>query len=147
MKNPLYRHYYLKIEKMKRNQICLFLIIWIIGKSHLIKKYSFNLKAWLFILAISSLGPNKISEETLSKKCQEDLELKNFTNVNQTKIKCLFCHKNIHENVKKFTYIATLLPKEDSFQPTNYSLNGTISSFQQLNSKSSCSGLLNYTTW
>lgn len=31
MKNPSYRHYYLRIEKMKKNQLCYFFLIWMLG--------------------------------------------------------------------------------------------------------------------
>ena len=101
---------------------------------------------WFFILAMSTLSPSKITEELLSKKCQGDLELKNSTEYNKT-LKCSFCHKNIHENIKRFAYIATLMPFNQSESFESYELKGVISSFQKVNNSAPCKNLLQYTTW
>lgn len=71
----------------------------------------------------------------------------NKSSNNEKSIKCSFCHNNLHENVKKFTYIATLLPLNETFSFENYQLSGRITSFQKEISNANCKDLLNYTTW
>jgi len=76
------------------------------------------------------------------------LELKNFTDDDRAKtMKCSFCHKNIHENVKKFTYIGTLIPLDEKKSFNDYVVNGKISSFLKENDNAICKNLLQYTTW
>ena len=76
------------------------------------------------------------------------MELKNFTeNDKPTTLKCSFCHKNIHQNVKKFTYIATLLPLDEKAIFNDYMLDIQISPFMKVKNGATCKNLLQYTTW
>lgn len=62
------------------------------------------------MLAVSSLGPDQLREITLSKKCQEDLIPEKF---NHSVLTCGFCHLNVSTKIRKFSYLASLMPKEE----------------------------------